>query len=260
MAYAATPDLGDGRLARASRALPRDARREAEFRRARAHSKTVFALKGVLPLMAALILSLYALPSFLKVPVDNGRGTLTARGVAVSSGTFVITDPHVRGVNDRGEPYDITADSTKQAFNSPELMYLSVVRGKMTGADGKVTTLSAPDATHNTKAEEITFANGLTVAHDGGMSATFQTATAFMKGQTMVSKTPVVVRLHESTINAESMTLNWSENRAVFEGNVRTHIEREPETAPAGQAAGEGLGAGASVTVGDTGNPDGTRQ
>jgi lipopolysaccharide export system protein LptC len=259
MAYAATPDLGDGRLARTSRALPQDSRREAEFRRARAHSKTVLALKGLLPLGAMLILSLYALPSFLKTSIDNGRGTLTARGVAVSAGTFEMTNPHVTGVNDRGEPYDITADSTKQAFNSPELMYLKVVRGKMTGADGKVTTLSAPDATHNTKAEEITFANGLTVTHDGGMSATFQTATAYMKGQTMVSKTPVVVRLHESTINAESMTLNWSENRAVFDGNVRTHIEREPEAAPAGQSAAGGLAAGAGVTDDDTGNPDGTK-
>ncbi len=259
MAYAATPDLGDGRLTRASRALPRDNRREAEFRRARAHSKTVLALKGVLPLVAALILSLYVLPSFLKTSVDNGRGTLTARGVAVTAGTFEIIKPHVTGVNDRGEPYDITADSSKQAFNSPDLMYLAVVRGKMTGADGKITTLSAPDATHNSKAEEIAFGNGVTVTHDGGMSATFQTATAFMKAQTMISKTPVLVRLHESTINAESMTLNWSENRAIFEGNVRTHIEREPEAASAGQSAAGGLAAGAGVTVDDTGNPDGTK-
>jgi lipopolysaccharide export system protein LptC len=259
MAYAATPDLGDGRLARSSRALPRDSRREAEFRRARAHSKTVLALKGLLPLGAVLILSLYALPSLLQTSVDHGRGTMTARGVAVSAGTFVIANPHVTGVNDRGEPYDITASTAEQAFNSPEVMYLKTVRGKMTGADGKITTLSAPDATHNNKAEEITFGSGVTVTHDGGLSATFQTAKAFMKAQTMLSKTPVVVRLHESTINAESMTLYWSENRAVFEGNVRTHIERKPEAASAGQTAAGGAAADASVIVDDTGNLDGTR-
>ncbi len=248
MAYAATPDLGDGRLTRASQALPRDSRREAEFRRARAHSKTVLALKGLLPLGAALILSLYALPSFLQTSVDNGRGTLSARGVAVSAGTFVIADPHVAGVNDRGEPYDITASTAEQALSSPEVMYLKVVRGKMTGADGKVTTLSAPDATHNSKTEVITFGNGVTVTHDGGMSATFQTAKAFMKAQTMISKTPVAVRLHESTINAEGMTLYWSESRAIFEGNVRTHIEREPATASAGQsAAGEAAASARAV-------------
>ena len=52
-------------------------------------------------------------------------------------------------------------------------MYLQVVRGKMTGADGKVSTLNAPDATNNNKTEEIAFGNGVTVTHDGGMSAAF---------------------------------------------------------------------------------------
>ena len=115
MAYAATPELGDGRLARASRALPRDARRELEFRRARGHSKTVLALKIVLPLTAAAILSLYALPSFLKKSIDNGRGVATVRAVTVAAGSLKMIDPHVRGVSEKGEPYDITADSATQA-------------------------------------------------------------------------------------------------------------------------------------------------
>lgn len=233
MAYAASPGLGDGMLSRTSKALPRDSRREAEFRRARAHSRTVLALKALLPLTAALILSLYALPSFLKKSIDNGRGTLTVRSGTIEAGKLKMIQPHVTGVNERGEPYDIVADSATQAASSPEIMYLQAVHGKMTGADGKISTLEAPDAVHNSKAEEIDFGNGVTVAHDGGMSATFEKAKAYMKSQTMISQTPVTVRLHESTINAENMTLYWGENRAVFEGNVRTHIEREADAAPA---------------------------
>ena len=257
MAYAAAPDdLRDGRL---SRALPRDSRREQEFRRARAHSRTVIALKAMLPLTAALIMSLYALPAFLKMSVDNGRGTVTARGISVAAGSFEMTNPHVTGVNERGEPYDITANSTRQALNSPDVMYLKVVRGKMTGSDGKISTLTAPDATHNSKAEEIAFGNGVVVTHDEGIGATFQTATAYMKVQTMISKTPVVVRLHESTINAETMTLYWGENRAVFQGNVRTHIEREPDTAAAGRQETGAVTEGGEVTTGVTGDSNGMR-
>jgi lipopolysaccharide export system protein LptC len=259
MAYAATPDLGDGRLARESRALPRDNRRELEFRRARAHSRTVIALKAALPLTAALIVSLYALPSFLQKSIDNGRGKVTARAITVTAGSFEMINPHVTGVNERGDPYDITADSTRQAVNSPEIMYLKVVRGKMTGSDGKVSTLTAPDATHNSKAEEIAFDNGVVVAHDDGMSATFQKATAYMKSQTMISKTPVIVRLHESTINAETMTLHWGENRAVFEGNVRAHIEREPDAAAAGQPEMGSVTVGGEAPIGFTSNSDGAR-
>jgi len=242
MAYAAMPDLGSSAARRAAKTLPRDARRELEFRRARRHSRTVVALKAGLPLIALLILSLYALPSFLKKSINKGRGTASVRSVTVEAGSLKMIEPHVRGVNERGEPYDITANTATQAANNADVMYLEVVHGKMTGSDGKVSTLSAPNAIHNNKAEEMTFNSGAVVTHDEGMSATFQTATAYMKTQTMISKTPVVVRLHESTINAETMTLYWGESRAIFEGNVRTHIDRQPETAAAGEPSGRGPG------------------
>ena len=110
-------------------------------------------------------------------------------------------------------------------------MVLENVRGRMTGQDGKLTTLTAPDAIHNNKAEQMTFNNGVIVKREPDMTATFQTATAFIKQQTVISKTPVIVRLHESTIHAESMTMFWGEQRAIFEGNVRTHLERQAEEA-----------------------------
>ncbi len=242
MAYAAMPDLRGNAGERATRALPRDARRELEFRRARRHSKTVVALKAGLPLAAVLILSLYALPSLLKKSIDNGRGTASVRSVTVEAGSLKMIEPHVKGVNERGEPYDIIANTATQASNNADVMYLEVVRGKLTGADGKISTLKAPDATHNNKAEEMIFDNGAVVTHDEGMSAVFKTATAYMKTQTLISKTPVVVRLHESTINAETMTLYWGERRAIFEGNVRTHIDRQQETAAPGEPSSQGPG------------------
>jgi lipopolysaccharide export system protein LptC len=91
------------------------------------------------------------------------------------------------------------------------------------------------------------------------MSATFQKATAHMKTQTMTSKTPVIVRLHESTINAETMTLHWGENRAVFEGNVRTHIEREPDAVAAGQPEIGTVTDSGEATTGFTSNSNGAR-
>ena len=67
-------------------------------------------------------------------------------------------------------------------------MYLQAVRGRMTGLDGKVSILTAPDATHNSKADEIAFENGVEVNSDGSMNGSFQKATAYMKTQAMVSK------------------------------------------------------------------------
>ena len=248
MAYAATPDRDGGVLLRGSKAPVRDARREQEFRRARRHSVLVIGLKFILPLTAAGMLSLYILPSFLKKSIDHGRGTATVRRVEVQSGSLVMIEPHVKGVNEKGEAYDFVAAKGTQAAKNAETMYLEIVRGKMTALDGKVTTLTAPDAIQNNKADQITFNNGAYVTRDGGMSATFKKATAYMKEQRLKSKTPVTVRLHESTINADAMTLHWGGQNAVFEGNVRTHIERQPAEAPPGEPAGHAASKTAAQT------------
>jgi len=212
---------------RARRGAGDDADRAREFRAAKRHSVRVKVLRVLLPMAAAGIFSLYLLPSFLKTPVDKGRGMASVRMVTLDKGALKMLDPRVKGVNERNEPYEFLADSATQASRSADEMVLENVRGRMTGQDGKLTTLAAPDAIHNNKAEQMTFNNGVSVKREPDMIAAFQTATAFIKQQTVVSKTPVVVRLHESTIHAESMTMFWGEQRAVFEGNVKTHLERQ---------------------------------
>ena len=231
MAFATTP-VGRSPLNR----RPREARggdpdRAREFRIAKRHSVRVQVLKVLLPATAAGILSLYLLPSLFRVSIDKGRGTASVRTVTLEAGSLKMLDPHVKGVNERNEPYDFMADSATQASKGADEMYLENVRGHMTGQDGKITTLTAPNGLHNNKTDQMTFNNGVVVKREADMTATFQTAIAFIKQQTVISKTPVIVRLHESTIHADSMTMYWGEQRAIFEGNVRTHLERHPDEA-----------------------------
>ncbi|MBT3069966.1 LPS export ABC transporter periplasmic protein LptC [Rhodomicrobium sp. Az07] len=229
MAVASTPTIG--RNAAKARAGERVIDRDREFRLARRHSRRVRVLRIVLPLMAMGILSLYALPSFLRVSVDKGRGTATVRAIELEKGALKMIEPHVRGVSEKNESYDFTADSATQASVKADEMYLVNVRGRMTGLDGKLTTLTAPDGTYNSKSEQITFSNGVAIKREPGLAAGFQTATASLKEQSAVSNTPVVVRLHESTIHADGVTLYWGESRAIFEGNVRTHVVRQEPAA-----------------------------
>ncbi|MFZ1107165.1 MAG: LPS export ABC transporter periplasmic protein LptC [Rhodomicrobium sp.] len=226
--------------------------RAREFRRATRHSVLVRVLKVVLPLIAAGVLSLYALPSLLVVSIDKGRGEASVRAVTLEAGSLKMLEPRVRGVNDKNEAYEFVADTATQASRTAETMYMEKVRGHVTGRDGVITKLTAPDGIHNGKADEMTFNNGAVVTRDPDFTATFKTATAFMKQQMVISKTPVVVRLHESTIHSDGMTLFWNEQRAIFEGNVRTHIERQtddgvhkaptpqPPASPAGAAPASG--------------------
>ncbi len=203
--------------------------RSREFRRARRHSVVVRILKALLPLMAIGIVSLYVVPSFFSYSIDEGRGRATIKSITVAAGALKMLEPRVRGVNEKQDAYDIVADSATQAAKSAEVMYLDNIRGKLTGHDGKITTITAPNGIHNNKTEEMNFENGALVNREDGMSATFKTGIAYMKQQIFISKTPMIVHLHESTIEADGMTLYWGEQRAVFEGNVHTHVERHPE-------------------------------
>jgi lipopolysaccharide export system protein LptC len=233
MAYATTPERGDSAFGRKLGSASRESRdnRAREFGRAKRHSARVRALKIILPLAAAGIVSLYALPAFLSISIDDGRGKATVRAITLEAGSLKMLEPRIKGVNEKQDAYDFIADSATQASKDADVMYLDKIRGKVTGQDGKVTTLNAPNGVHNNKADEMTFNNGVVVKREPDMTATLQTATAFMKQQTVISKTPVIVRLRESTIHSDSMTLYWGEQRAIFEGNVRTHIERQPAEA-----------------------------
>lgn len=230
MAYAAMPERGDSAFRQSQGSASRQGhdRRAREFERAKRHSARVRTLKVLLPLAACGIVSLYALPSLLSVSVDNGRGQATVRAITLDAGSLKMLDPRIKGVNEKQDAYDFVADSATQASKNADVMYLDKIRGKVVSQDGKITTLTAPNGVHNNKADEMTFNNGVVVKREPDMTATFETATAYMKQQTVISKTPVVVRLRESTIHSDNMTLHWGEQRAIFEGNVRTHIERQP--------------------------------
>ena len=242
MAFATVPSRANKRPTGHAQSDPG---RDREFRIAKHHSVLVRVLKVLLPVMAAGCLSLYVLPYFFRVSIDGGRGTASVRTVTLAAGSLKMLDPHVKGVNERNEPYDFWADSATQASKDADEMYLENVRGHMTGQDGKVTTLTAPNGLHNNKTDQMTFNNGAVVKREPDLTAEFQTATALIKQQTVISKTPVIVRLHESTIHAQSMTMYWGEQRTIFEGNVRTHLERQ-----AGETASPGAGTQPSAVAG----------
>lgn len=214
--------------------------RTAEFRRAKRHSTRVAVLKVLFPLMAAGVLSLYALPYMFRVKIDGGRGVATIKGLELAAGSLKMLNPRMQGVTEQNSVYDVIADSGEQKSKEADVMFLDKIRGKLTSADGKVTTLTAPNGVYNNKLEEMTFNNTVTVIRDDGLRADFKTATAYMKKQMVVSNTPVTVRLHESVIIADRMTLYSGDKRAIFEGNVKTHVQRETPGAETGVVPGAG--------------------
>lgn len=209
--------------------LPSGGDRSKAFRAAKRHSTRVRLLRLLLPLSAVCAGALYFLPSRLSVTTKDGEASVGA--LEVSSGGLKMVNPRMKGVNEKYGVYDIRADHALQQAKNPELMNLTAISAEITSKEGEKTILTAPSGIYQSKQEELTFDNGVVIGGDAGISGTLKTATAFMQAHKLISRDPVDLAYHGTTIKAQSMTLYSGEGRAVFEGNVKVHLERKPKGA-----------------------------
>jgi len=196
------------------------------FRAAKRHSAFVRVLRLACPLAALAIAGLYFMPSKITVDVEGGQASID--DIVISEGSLKMVNPRINGVHDKHGVYDIRADTATQQVTNPDLITLNTVQGELVSKKGEKTTLIAPAGLFDSKKEQLTFDTGLTIGGDAGYSGQLQTATAYFKDNKLVSTDPVALAFRNTTINAEAMTFYSSEKRAIFTGNVRVHLEREP--------------------------------
>jgi lipopolysaccharide export system protein LptC len=210
--------------------LPGAGDRSKALRAAKRHSALVKLLKLLLPLSAMAISVLYFLPSAITVPVPGG-GEASVEDIQISDGGLKMINPRIKGVHEKHGVYDIKAESATQHVKNPDLITLHTVNGEVVSKAGQKTVLTAPSGIFHSKQEELTFDKGVNIDGEAGYAGRLQTATAFLKTNLLISHDPVDLTFQGSTIQARRMTLYTSENRAVFEGNVRVHLKRKPKEA-----------------------------
>lgn len=208
--------------------LPASNDRAKAFRAAKRHSAQVAVLRFALPVCAVLISALYFIPQKVTVEVDGGEASID--GIEIARDGLKMVNPRINGVHEKHGIYDIRADSATQQIKHPELITLDEVSAKLTSNSNETTILTAPSGIYHSKKEELTFADGVTIGGSAGLTGKLKTATAFFQTHKLISTDPVDLSFHENSIKAESMTLFSSERRAIFQGNVKVHLQRTPET------------------------------
>jgi lipopolysaccharide export system protein LptC len=209
--------------------LPSGGDRTKAFRAAKRHSARVKVLRLLLPVCAVCATGLYFLPSRLSVAIKDGEASIES--IEVSTGGLKMVNPRIKGVHEKYGVYDIRAESSTQQAKNPELMNLNTISAEITSKEGEKTILTAPSGIYHSKQEELTFDKGVVIGGEAGISGTLKTATAFMQSNQLISHDPVDLAFRGSTIKAQTMTLYSGEGRAIFEGNVRVHLERKPKGA-----------------------------
>jgi lipopolysaccharide export system protein LptC len=194
------------------------------FQAARRHSAIVRVLKLTLPVAALGVCALYVLPAGMSVKVGDGEATVEK--IDISAGGLKMVNPRFKGVHEKYGVYDIKADSALQHVNDPDLMTLDKIEAELLNKEGEKTTLTAPSGIFHRKKEEFTFDNGVDIGGEAGISGRLETATAYMKDNKLISNDPVTLGYHGHKIAADSVTVFTAENRVIFTGNVRVHLER----------------------------------
>jgi lipopolysaccharide export system protein LptC len=198
--------------------------RKRAFRAARRHSVLVRALKLCLPLAALGLGALYLLPARLSIEVEGGKAEV--KDIDITSGGLKMVNPRFKGVNEKHGVYDIQADSALQHVSDPDLMTLDKINAELVNQQGQKTLLTAPSGIFQRKKEEFTFDNGVTIGGEAGISGKLKTATAFMKEKRLISNDPVKLGYQGHQVEADGVEFFTGEDRVIFTGNVRVHLER----------------------------------
>jgi lipopolysaccharide export system protein LptC len=194
------------------------------FGAAKRHSALVKFLRLVCPAAAVCVIALYFLPSKLSVQVDGGEASVES--VDLSDGGLKMVNPRIKGVHEKHGVYDLRAETATQQVETPELITLNAITAELVSNSGEKTTFTAPSGLFQSKKEELTFDSGVTIGGNAGFAGKLKTATAFLQSNKLISTDPVELAFRSSTIKARSMTYYSADSRAIFEGGVRVHLER----------------------------------
>ncbi|MEX0646054.1 MAG: LPS export ABC transporter periplasmic protein LptC [Parvularculaceae bacterium] len=205
---------------------------------AAARSVVIRRLRIALPILAVVLIAALFLNTRTDVADDaflEDFANLDARPEELKS-----TNPRFAGVDDRGYPYEITADTALQAPGELNVAELVEPRALTTGSKD-ATTVSAKRGNFQIEAKILELHDGVTLEHkigDETYKLHTETAVITISDQTIHTTGAVEGEGAAGTLRADSMRAVNTEGRLVFEGNVSMRIY--PEKAKAIEKPPEG--------------------
>jgi lipopolysaccharide export system protein LptC len=175
-------------------------KRDAQRALLRRRRLAVTIAKGLLPVLALLLLVLLAVLPDLRTGSRIGRfsyKTGTSQG-AVSR----MSEARYRGIDAQGEPFTITATRAIQA--TPSRLVLSRPKGDMTLKSGAWMMLNANSGLYHQKTDQLALAGKVTLYRDDGTTLKTSHALIDMKGGTASGHDPVSAFGTFGTLHAAS--------------------------------------------------------
>ncbi len=149
-------------------------KRQQAFIRAQRHSRAVFILRRLLPLLSLVCcLAFFATGKFsfeykdIKASVEK---------IDVNKNELKMTNPRLEGHDKKAGSYLVTASTATQKSDSPYVLHLDTIDGKLDHPKNGTVLLKARKGVFNTKQEVLQLAGDLENKAPNGMIAQLETA------------------------------------------------------------------------------------
>jgi lipopolysaccharide export system protein LptC len=205
-----------------SNAAPRPERARA-YAKARRHSSFVRLLKLVIPIGAAVSISLVVL---ITIYNPFGRLGLTLGPISISGTKIAMEGPRLTGFKKDARPYEVTASAAYQDIRKPNVIELKEMKARMgLDATGSAANLVAKVGIFDTVKEHLDLTGDIRIITDKGEEALMQTASVDFKTGAVISKDPVQITMSDAKINADTMQLGDSGKTIAFVGRVHVVLK-----------------------------------
>lgn len=187
------------------------------------YSAFVLGMKILLPVLAIILM----VSVFVSSTTFNSKPDLVIdfREVDTLSDDLRMVSPRITGVDRRGRPYVVTADTATQQVDNPDKIYLENIEADlMLDEGGNWLSLTSRFGTLQSEAETLDLREEISVFSANGYEFHAQTANMDFGAGSLVSDQPVYGQGPVGTINANGVETSNDGDKIKFTGGVRVVV------------------------------------
>ena len=231
-------DVSRSDFSRPAFSRPDFSRSDAEFARARRHSRLVRLLKIGLPVAAGLIVAAALAVTWLARSLP---ASLSVGSTSIEDGRVVMHDPRMSGVDGNNRPYTMVARRATQSLKGGGID-LEGIRASFTVDEATTADLSAAKGRFDPQASLLRLFDDITVDTSDGVTIRMAAADVSLSDGRLVGAGPVHVTAPNQTLESGTLTVQDGGKNISFGNRVKLTL-----------LPSSGAGTGRRVTTGDQG-------
>lgn len=195
--------------------------RPAVYDKAVRHSRRVWRLKILLPLLAIAVTVGFLGISYLRTAVPGNVELVSAR---IEDGKIVMEAPAISGTNADGARYSMKAAEALQDIKNPSMITLQKIQAEVPVNKQISAKVEGESGIFDRDTDRLEMTAPFNIKLSNGMNAQFQSAHLDVPAGQMLTTDPVTINADTTTISASTLRMTDKGRVIIFEGGVKVSI------------------------------------